>query len=302
MVAFLLPPPPPLKHGLRYRASSEKRPRTRHKVVSKFEISSQAVQFVQYLGAGGICALFSHTAATPLDVVKTRIQSNNNNNSDDNPGILAILATAKMILKEDGMRGLLAGANATAIGYFLHGALKYAVYETTAQGLGAIMAALSAETVACVVLCPLEYMRIRSVTSKVVDARIAGGALELYELYAGFLPLFFRQAPYTVTQFLAYESAIPLVKSRFIAGFMAGIAAATVSQPADTILTRINSNSSKNNNNNNSDNYNYNYDFEEWLRLENLYTAFLPRLLHVTFIVGIQFAIYDSIKRQCGLL
>lgn len=277
MEAFL-PPPFPCRPGLRRHPTGEKRPRLKcRRILSR--ISLDAVHFVQYLGAGGICALFSHTAATPLDVVKTRIQSD----SDNDQGIIG---TTKKIVEEGGIRALLTGANATAIGFFFHGALKYSVYESTVHDLGPILAAITAEAVACLVLCPLESIRIRTVTSNEEggDGYAYGGVLQLY---AGLPPLFFKQAPYTVTQFIAYENAIPLIKSRFIAGFIAGIAAATVSQPADTMLTRINSPSN---------------EHGDGMRLQNLYTGFLPRLLHVTFIVGVQFAIYDSIKRWCGLL
>merc|ERR1712000_173125 len=73
--------------------------------------------------------------------------------------------------------------------------------------------------------------------------------------YAGFGPILFKQIPYTMTKFVVYEKAAEAIFSvwdknslsngmqtvaNLGAGLVAGFAAAIVSQPADTMLSKIN--------------------------------------------------------------
>lgn len=75
--------------------------------------------FRAYFVAGGICAAISHTAAVPLDVIKTRIQC-------APPGVEygGTWDALVRIIRSEGARVLFCGAGATLVGYALQGSLK----------------------------------------------------------------------------------------------------------------------------------------------------------------------------------
>ena len=74
-------------------------------------------------GLGGILSCgITHTALTPLDLVKCRIQVD--------PGkFKGIFSGFSVTYKEDGMRGLGRGWAPTCIGYSLQGLGKFGFYE-----------------------------------------------------------------------------------------------------------------------------------------------------------------------------
>ena len=78
----------------------------------------------RYFVAGGICAAASHGITTPIDVVKTKMQTNP---EKYNKGMIA---AAKDIIKTEGIAFLLTGLAPTVVGYGLEGALKFGFYET----------------------------------------------------------------------------------------------------------------------------------------------------------------------------
>ncbi|KAG9043034.1 hypothetical protein FS837_010117 [Tulasnella sp. UAMH 9824] len=73
--------------------------------------------------AGAICATATHGAATPIDVVKTRVQID--------PALAkhSLLQGGRKIVAAEGPRGLLTGFGPTAVGYFVQGGGKFAGYE-----------------------------------------------------------------------------------------------------------------------------------------------------------------------------
>ena len=74
--------------------------------------------------AGGICAATSHGITTPIDVVKTRMQTNPEKYTK------GVVAAARDIIAAEGPMFLLAGLAPTVVGYGLEGALKFGFYET----------------------------------------------------------------------------------------------------------------------------------------------------------------------------
>ncbi|RYP30210.1 hypothetical protein DL767_006357 [Monosporascus sp. MG133] len=241
--------------------------------------SFSASDYVKFFGAGALAATVTHgvkwQAATPIDVVKTRIQV------DDSLKGYNMVRAARQIVAKEGASALLTGFGPTAVGYLVQGGGKFAGYEffkkrfieaagtperatrrRTAIYLGASAAA---ELVADVALCPLEATRIRLVSSQ---GRYAGGLVAgfarmareegLRGFYAGFVPLLAKQIPYAVGQFSVHEAAVEAIyralgperKARLThlestgvelgSGVVAGVAAAVLSHPADTLLSAIN--------------------------------------------------------------
>ncbi|KAG8890991.1 hypothetical protein FRB99_003845, partial [Tulasnella sp. 403] len=99
-------------------ATQEKRTAT-HPLTPPFTGKDYTIFFL----AGAICATATHGAATPIDVVKTRIQID--------PALArhSLLQASTKIVAAEGPKGLLTGFGPTAVGYFVQGGAKFAGYE-----------------------------------------------------------------------------------------------------------------------------------------------------------------------------
>ena len=287
-----------------------------------------ARRFAQYFAAGGICAFLTHAACTPIDVVKTRQQT-------APPGKYAGAGDAlRAILADEGPATLLKGFGATAAGYFLHGAFKYSFYEvfkvilTQGTPYSALVPPLRiaaasgflAECIACILLCPMEAVRIRSVADSAFPSGVASGLALLFKseglhgLFKGLPSILLKQVPYTVGQFMSFEVAVTFVRlsvaaftrnapptpatAAFIstmAGLLAGVMAGVISQPGDTILSKINQGESE------GSALAQIARVARALGLRGLFLGLGARLVQVSCMVGAQFFIYDGIKLWCGI-
>ena len=173
---------------------------------------------------------------------------------------------------------LTTGLGATAVGYFVQGWFKFGGVEffkiQAAQYMGEqaawdskttiyLGAAAAAEFIADVFLCPLEAVRIRSVSdpefcSGLLDGFVKMGKQEgIGAFYAGFAPILAKQIPYTCAKFVVQGSVAdsiyggmgktPQEVSSSTAlgislgsGVIAGVASAIISHPADTLLSKVN--------------------------------------------------------------
>ena len=73
--------------------------------------------------AGALSCSLTHTMLVPLDLIKTRMQTDNNFIG------LSTRSAAKMIKASEGLQGLVQGVSAVATGYFLQGAAKFGIYD-----------------------------------------------------------------------------------------------------------------------------------------------------------------------------
>merc|ERR1712061_194541 len=123
-------------------------------------------------------------------------------------------------------------------------------------------ASACAEFIADIFLCPLEAARIRSVSDPTFTKSTIGGVRALYQMeglagwYSGFVPILFKQIPYTMAKFAVQGAAAEGIYDRLpdretlstgtkmgvslASGTIAGVAAAIISHPADTLLSKIN--------------------------------------------------------------
>lgn len=118
-----------------------------------------------------------------------------------------------------------------------------------------------AEFFADIALCPLEATRIRLVSQPDFANGLIGGFTKILKnegvgaFYSGFGPILFKQVPYTMAKFVVFEKVSEALFQVFPkdklsnaqqttanlgSGLIAGFAAALVSQPADTMLSKIN--------------------------------------------------------------
>merc|ERR1712125_48783 len=117
---------------------------------------------------------------------------------------------------------LTTGLGATAFGYFIQGWFKFGGVEffkiKSVEAMGEEKAwnnktaiylgsAACAETIADIFLCPLEAVRIRSVSDPEFCDGLADGFVKMFKaegiggFYAGFAPILAKQIPYTMAKF-----------------------------------------------------------------------------------------------------
>ncbi|KIS72033.1 uncharacterized protein UMAG_00455 [Mycosarcoma maydis] len=230
--------------------------------------------YARFFASGALCATLTHGAMTPIDVVKTRIQLEPKGSKE------TMLSMGRKIVSTEGPAGLLTGFGPTAVGYLIQGGAKFAGYEffkkkgvdwagshEAAQQYRQVIylgGASAAEVIATTLLTPLEAARIRLVSERgyakgLVSAITRMGAEEgLAGFYAGYAPILCKQVPYAIGQFVTNEWAHTVVDStvskeerakygkagevtvQLGCGMVAGVAAAVLSHPADTLLSKIN--------------------------------------------------------------
>lgn len=190
-----------------------------------------------------------------------------------------MLGNARQIIAAEGAGALATGFGPTFAGYFLQGAFKFGGYEffkkqwVDALGMESasnnrvgiyLASAATAEFFADVALCPLEATRIRLVSQPTFASGLVGGFARLLKeegvirgFYSGFGPILLKQIPYTMAKFVVYEAVAEQIyagigtpKEKLAnstntginlgSGMIAGVVAAIISQPADTLLSKIN--------------------------------------------------------------
>jgi len=284
--------------------------------------------YSRFAFAGAVCCSVTHGAVTPVDVVKTRIQLEP---TVYNKGMISGF---RQVVAAEGAGALLTGFGPTVAGYFLQGAFKFGGYEfwkkTFIDTLGAdtasrhrteiyIASSAIAEFFADVALCPLEATRIRLVSQPTFANGLLGGFSRLLReegvlrgFYSGFGPILFKQIPYTIAKFVCYErfseaiyttmntpkeklSNATITAVNLTSGLGAGLVAAVVSQPADTLLSKVNKTKG--------------LDGSIMTRLvkiakelgpRGLFLGLTTRLVMVGSLTAFQFAIYGDIKRLLG--
>merc|ERR1719378_615801 len=158
----------------------------------------------------------------PVDVVKTRIQL------DPVTYNRGLIGGFRQVIAAEGMGALATGLGPTALGYFIQGWFKFGGFEffkiTFAKNLGDkkawdnrnaiyLGASACAEFIADIFLCPLEAARIRQVSDPTFSKGTVGAVSKLFQMegfagwYSGFVPILFKQIPYTMAKFAVQGTA-----------------------------------------------------------------------------------------------
>jgi len=203
-------------------------------LVQPGKIKPNTSDYFMVCGLGGIlsCGL-THTAVTPLDMIKCNSQ---NNPARFNKGLFGngrILASIK------GPRGIIRGWSPTFVGYSFQGLGKFGLNDVFKYRYGKLLGADfkknnpkifyalcsgSAEFFADILLCPWEVVKLKVQTvdiknwlegsSKGYANGITGGTARLMTeeglvgAYSIIKPLWARQIPYTIVKFVAFEDFI----------------------------------------------------------------------------------------------
>jgi len=283
--------------------------------------------YSRFAFAGAVCCSLTHGGLTPVDVVKTRIQL------DPQTYNRGFIGGFKQVIQNEGAGALLTGAGPTFAGYFLQGALKFGGYEFfKQQSIGLLgyesaannrtavylASAACAEFFADLALCPLEATRIRLVSQPTFATGLVSGFGRILKeegfaaFYGGLGPLLFKQIPYTMSKFVVYEKVAESIYANYVdkntasggmntavnlgSGLIAGFAAALVSQPADTMLSKINKTQALPGEGTTS----RLIKIAKELGIKGSYGGIGARLFMVGTLTAGQFAIYGDIKKAIG--
>lgn len=271
-------------------------------------------------GFGGLlsCGL-THTAVTPLDLVKCRLQVNKEKYKNLGNGF-------KLTYQEGGAGGLFLGWAPTAIGYSMQGICKFGFYELFKNIYSGILgeentylyrtslylaASASAEFFADIALSPMESAKVRIQTSPVgtFPTTLREAAPKIYAaegingFYKSLVPLWGRQIPYTMMKFACFERTVEALyayvvpKPRaecskaeqlvvtFAAGYIAGVFCAIVSHPADTIVSYMNKAQGSSIG-----------DAAKALGFKGMWAGLGPRIIMIGTLTALQWFIYDFVK------
>lgn len=230
---------------------------------------------------------------------------------------------------------LTTGLGATAAGYFVQGWFKFGGVEffkiKAVEALGEEKAwnnktaiylgsSAAAESIADIFLCPLEAVRIRSVSDPEFCDGLADGFVKMFKtegvmgFYAGLAPILAKQVPYTMAKFAVQGecadaiyasmgktpkelSAGMNVSVSLLSGVVAGVAAAIISHPADTLLSKVNKKGAGG-------------DGPMFTRLANIAkevgfvnlctVGLVPRCVMIGTLTAGQFGIFDTVMNSLG--
>jgi len=278
--------------------------------------------------AGILSCGLTHTAITPLDVVKCNMQTNPSKFKSLPQGI-------NMILKEEGAAALVKGWGPTLVGYSLQGMFKFGLYEyfkdvySTAagehnayvyRGLIYLAGSASAEFFADIALCPWEMTKVKIQTSPAGTfptgfgaalARLNATRLDTRFPFGSLVPLWSRQIPYTMAKFFFFEKVVEgfythaFTKPKesypkatqlaitFASGYLAGVICAIVSHPADSLVSQMGK----------AENKGKGFgQIASEVGYAKLCTAGLgTRIIMIGTLTGLQWWIYDTFKSSMGM-
>lgn len=281
----------------------------------------------KYFLAGGMCCAASHGGTVPIDVVKTRLQT------DPTLREANIVSGATAILANEGPGALFGGLGSTLLGYLIQGSLKYGCYEifkpivinshiSDERLLSLAIAALFAELLGSTALCPLEATRIRLVSdpdygNEVFDALPKMISERGITIFSSLPAIFMKQLPYTMVQLVAFEvltkeayavlggmgvqvTGLAALGVSTSCALVAAVLSSLASQPGDSVLSEVNKGSRD------SKKEQYPPDGSilnvvQAMGFNDFFRGTQARLVHMCAIVTVQLVLYDNIKVLVGL-
>ncbi|KAL3787081.1 hypothetical protein HJC23_011765 [Cyclotella cryptica] len=199
------------------------------------EKSLDASTVLRFMASGAVCSSVAHLILTPIDVVKTKVQTK----PDTYNG--GIVDTFKKVLNEEGARTFFDGWEPTFLGFFISGGIAFFLTEffrryysslivasimaqssSTEAGATAIVTSLEIPLIAasaatsgflcCFLLAPFDAIRIRTVSQPDFADNIFGVVSRMIK-EEGFISLFssvtawiLKEVPYNVVKFLVFDT------------------------------------------------------------------------------------------------
>ncbi|KAI9728835.1 MAG: hypothetical protein M1834_007222 [Cirrosporium novae-zelandiae] len=300
-----------------------------HKVQAKTgQMEMYSWQYYATCITGGLLACgTTHTAVTPLDLVKCRRQV-------DPKLYKGNFEAWGKIGRAEGVRGVFTGWSPTFFGYSAQGAFKYGGYEFFKKFYSDLAgednarkyktslyltASASAEFFADIALCPFEAVKVRMQTTMPPFATGTFSGISTITakegtagLYKGLYPLWGRQIPYTMMKFASFETIVEMIYNylpgkkadyskgaqtgvAFTGGYMAGILCAIVSHPADVMVSKLNANRQPGEAFGGAMSRIY-----KEIGFTGLWNGLPVRIVMIGTLTGLQWMIYDSFKVFMG--
>eukprot|EP00434_Breviolum_minutum_P025550 symbB.v1.2.022576.t1/scaffold1978.1/size96278/5 len=279
-----------------------------------------ASQYLRLAFSGAVCSAVVRAVLQPLEVVKTTQQLSPNLKTARNQGVVdEFIATATDLTKEDGVRALYKGTGATILATSVMGFTSFGLNEFFRRSLekwsgdpfgeaGApivLAASITSVFVSAILACPFETLRVRVMapTEKRSFGEVAGEAVSAFAgLWAGLVPFWAREIPFSACKFLVFDLASRALFAIFpavsadgsgslgisaLAGAVAGLASAVVSNPADVVITQISSGGEDKG--------------RASLGSLDLWKGLGARCVYFAAAICAQFLIYDSVKELLGV-
>jgi len=186
------------------------------------------------------------------------------------------------------------------------------------------LASGSAEFIADIGLCPFEAVKVRVQTNPKFARGLLDGLPKFIaeegagNLYAGIVPLWARQIPYTIIKFVAFEAIAEAVYAKlpkkkedmskteqmgvvFTSGYLAGILCGAVSHPADTMVSKINKVQTSGSLGDKMKLIYTGTKEAPGIGFAGLWAGFLPRVVMIGTLTGLQWFVYGAFKAAIGL-
>lgn len=293
-------------------------PRGRSPVERERKLTADTI--LRFAASGAICCSGAHLLLTPIDVVKTKVQTD----PERYPGILS---SFKTVLDEEGPGTFFVGWAPTFLGFFVNGAVAYSIIEyfrRTFYVLAGDSAAtleipiiLGSAAIAAVVgsfaLAPFEAVRIRSVAQPdyadspvgVVSRMVNDeGAASLFSAVPAFIP---KEILFVCTKFLIFDLFTAYLYDTYPAanedlklsllvslagGSLGGMGAAIMSNPMDATISEMKKSQSQ---------ISAIDAFSSLLERGSLFRGLQLRIVFYALIVSIQFLVYDFVRFTLGV-
>lgn len=295
-------------------------PRGRAPIEREMSLSSST--FLRFMLSGAVCCSAVHLALTPIDVVKTKVQTDPERYS----GLLAF----RQVYDEEGLDGFFQGWQPTFVGFFFWGGVSYALTELVRRLLTAEAGAQAAQFEVPIILfaasmgaflgsfiiCPFESVRIRSVSQKDYAPTILGVLNRMVNeegvksLFAAVPLVLAKELPFAMAKFTVFDLSTLWLYNQFpaaredlqlsllislVGGTLGGIAAAVVSNPADVTISVLKKAKSE-----------VGPMAAATMVLEkggpaSLFTGLPLRMVFYSLVVSLQFLIYDSVRFALGI-
>mmetsp|Transcript_14065 Transcript_14065/g.32744 ORF Transcript_14065/g.32744 Transcript_14065/m.32744 type:complete len:1043 (-) Transcript_14065:1599-4727(-) len=240
-------------------------PRGRSPIDREVQLDFQS--YIRFCVSGAICASGVHLMVTPLDVIKTKIQTD----PENYPGPIA---SFQKIVDERGIGGFFNGWIPTFVGFFFWGGFSYSLTEwirryllisagPQASNLEIQIVLVSASVAAffgTFVLVPFESVRIRSVAQPDFGVNIFDVTRRMvleegaWSLFSAAPPLLLKEVPFAMAKFSIFTAVTRYLYQTFpaaqediqlsllvslVGGIFGGAMAAVISNPADATISEM---------------------------------------------------------------
>jgi solute carrier family 25 phosphate transporter 3 len=220
--------------------------------------------YLRFCASGSICASGVHLLVTPLDVMKTKIQTD----PENYPGPISAF---QKVVADKGLEGFFSGWIPTFVGFFCWGGFTYSLTELLRRyltdSLGSqstslevpiiLVSSAVAAGLGTFILVPFESVRIRSVAQGRNFLDVTSGIVQdegVLSLFSAVPPFLVKELPFAMAKFSVFTVITRYLYDTFpaaqediqlsllvslVGGVLGGAAAAVVSNPADATISEL---------------------------------------------------------------